>query len=202
MMIRIFPENPNPRHIDQVVQVLQKGGVITYPSDTVYAFGCDITKPKAIERIAQLKGIKKEKANFSFVCADLSQLSEYTKPIDNDLYKFMRAKLPGAYTFILHASSKVPKLMQNKKKQVGIRVPDNNIPLEIVRALGNPILTTSIHDDDEIVEYMSDPELINDKYNHVVDLIIDGGYGDNVPSTVIDCTGDEYLVIREGKGVL
>jgi tRNA threonylcarbamoyl adenosine modification protein (Sua5/YciO/YrdC/YwlC family) len=200
MFIKLYPDNPNPRHIDQVVEVLKNGGVIIYPSDTVYAFGCDITKPKAIEKIAMLKGIKKDKANFSFVCADLSHLSEYTKPISNDLFKFMKAKLPGAYTFILPASSKVPKLMQSKKKTVGIRVPDNNIPLEIVKALGNPILTTSIHDDDEIIEYMTDPELINEKYDAVVDMVIDGGYGDNVPSTIIDCTGDEYVITREGKG--
>jgi tRNA threonylcarbamoyl adenosine modification protein (Sua5/YciO/YrdC/YwlC family) len=200
MFIKLYPDNPNPRHVDQVVEVLKDGGVIIYPSDTVYAFGCDITKPKAIEKIAMLKGIKKDKANFSFVCADLSHLSEYTKPISNDLFKFMKAKLPGAYTFILPSSSKVPKLMQSKKKTVGIRVPDNNIPLEIVKALGNPILTTSIHDDDEILEYMTDPELINEKYDAVVDMVIDGGYGDNVPSTIIDCTGDEYIITREGKG--
>ncbi len=202
MLLKIYPENPNERHIRMVVECLMDGGIIIYPTDTIYGLGCDIFKSKAIERIAQIKGIKAEKANFSFVCNDLSQLSDYTKPIPNNIFKLMKSNLPGAFTFILNANSSVPKLIQSKKKTVGIRIPDNNIPLEIVKELGHPIMSTSIHDDDKIIEYTTDPELIYEKYNKLVDIVIDGGYGDNEPSTVVDCTSYEPEIIREGKGIL
>ncbi|MCB9015486.1 MAG: threonylcarbamoyl-AMP synthase [Lentimicrobiaceae bacterium] len=202
MLLKIYPENPNPKHIRIVTECLMDGGIIIYPTDTVYGMGCDIFKSKAIERIAQFKGIKVEKANFSFICNDLSQLADYSKPISNEVFKLMRKNLPGAFTFILNASNNVPKLIQSKKKTVGIRIPDNNIPLEIVKELGHPIMSTSIHDDDEIIEYTTDPELIYEKFNSIVDIVIDGGYGDNEPSTVIDCTEDEIIIVREGKGIL
>lgn len=178
------------------------GGIIIYPTDTVYGIGCDILKSKAIEKVALIKGINAAKANFSFICNDLSQLADYSKPINNDVFKLMRKNLPGPFTFILNANNNVPKLIQSKKKTVGIRIPDNNIPLEIVRELGHPIMSTSVHDDDEILEYTTDPELIYEKYSSVVDIVIDGGYGDNEASTVVDCTSDEILIVREGKGIL
>ncbi len=202
MLLKIYPENPNPRYIRMVVECLLDGGIIIYPTDTVYGLGCDIFKSKAIERIAQIKGIKAEKANFSFICNDLSQLADYSKPIPNPVFKLMKSNLPGPFTFILNASNNVPKLIQSKKKTVGIRIPNNSIPLEIVRELGNPIMSTSIHDDDKIIEYTTDPELIYEKYNKLVDIVIDGGYGDNEPSTVVDCTVDVPIIIREGKGTL
>jgi len=202
MLIRIHPENPSLRQIKTVVECLNDGGVIIFPTDTIYALGCDIYKSKAIERVARIKGIKKEKANFSFLTHDLSQLSDYTKPINNEVYKLMKSTLPGPFTYILNANNNVPKLFQSKKKTVGIRIPENNIPTEIIRELGNPIMSTSIHDDDEIIEYTTDPELIYEKYNSIVDIVINGGYGDNEPSTIIDCTGTEILIVREGKGVL
>jgi tRNA threonylcarbamoyl adenosine modification protein (Sua5/YciO/YrdC/YwlC family) len=200
MLLKIYPENPNPRQIRMVVECLNDGGIIIYPTDTVYGLGCDIFKSKAVERIALLKGIKADKANFSFICDDLSQLSDFAKPIPNNIFKLMKNNLPGPYTFILNASSNVPKLIQSKKKTVGIRIPDNNIPIEIVRELGHPIMSSSIHDEDEILEYTTDPELIYEKYNKLVDIVIDGGFGDNEASTVIDCTTDTPQVIREGKG--
>jgi len=202
MLLRIYPENPSSKQIRTVVECLLDGGVIIYPTDTVYGMGCDIFKSKAIERIAQIKGIKAEKANFSFICSDLSQLSDYTRPITNDVFKLMKKNLPGPFTFILNASNSVPKLIQSKKKTVGIRIPGNNIPLEIVNELGHPIMSTSIHDEDEILEYTTDPELIYEKYKNLVDIVIDGGFGDNEASTIIDCTGAEPLIIREGKGEL
>lgn len=202
MLLKIYPENPGDRQIRTVVECLNDGGIIIYPTDTVYGMGCDIFKSKAIERIAQIKGIKAEKANFSFICNDLSQLADYTRPIGNDVFKLMKKNLPGPFTFILNASNSVPKYIQSKKKTVGIRIPDNNIPLEIVRELGHPIMSTSIHDDDEILEYTTDPELIYEKYKNLVDIVIDGGYGDNEPSTIIDCTDYEPVIIREGKGIL
>jgi tRNA threonylcarbamoyl adenosine modification protein (Sua5/YciO/YrdC/YwlC family) len=200
MLIRIYEDNPNPKTILQVVEVLKKGGIIIYPTDTVYGLGCDITNPKAIEKIAKIRGIKLEKANFSFVCYDLSHISDYIKPIDTSTFRVLKKALPGAFTFIFNASAQVPKLLNSNKKTVGIRVPDNNIARRIVQELGNPILSTSIHDDDEIVEYSTDPELIYEKYQDSVDLVIDGGYGENIPSTVIDCTSGNFEIIREGKG--
>ena len=202
MLIKIYPENPNPKAIDQVVEVLKKGGLIIYPTDTVYGLGCDITNQKAIERICKLRGIKPEKANFSFICSDLRHISDYIKPIDNTVFRVLKKALPGPFTFIFNANNNVPKLLSSNKKTVGIRVPDNAIAREIVLQLGNPILSTSIHDDDEVIEYSTDPELIHEKYEDKVDLIVDGGYGDNEPSTVVDCTSGEFEIIRQGKGDL
>lgn len=202
MLIRVYPENPNEKIIEQIVDVLKKGGIIIYPTDTVYGLGCDITNQKAIEKIAKLRGVKPEKANFSFVCYDLSHISDYIKPIDNTIFRVLKKALPGPFTFIFNANNNVPKLLSSNKKTVGIRVPDNNIARQIVKILGNPILSTSIHDEDEIIEYTTDPELIFEKYQDKVDLVVDGGYGDNVPSTVIDCTSGEFEIIREGKGII
>jgi tRNA threonylcarbamoyl adenosine modification protein (Sua5/YciO/YrdC/YwlC family) len=202
MLIKIYPENPNPKAIQQAVDVLKKGGLIIYPTDTVYGLGCDITNQRAIEKICMIKGIKPDKANFSFVCSDLSNISDYIKPIDTTTFRVLKKALPGPYTFILNANSHVPKLLSSKKKTVGIRVPDNSIAQEIVRQLGNPILSASIKDEDELLEYSTDPDLIHEKYEDRVDLIIDGGYGGNEASTVIDCTTGEFEVIREGKGSL
>lgn len=200
MLVKIYPENPNPKEIRKVVDVLRDGGLIVYPTDTVYGLGCDITNQRAVERVARMKGVQIEKSNFSFICSDLSHLSDYTKPISNNVFKLIRYYLPGPYTFILNANNNVPKYFKGKKKTVGIRVPDNSIIQEIVRELGNPILSTSIHDDDEIVEYTTDPELIHEKFGNVADLVIDGGYGGNIPSTIIDCTTDTPELIRQGKG--
>lgn len=202
MLLKIYPENPNPKAIEQVVEVLRKGGLIIYPTDTVYGLGCDITNQRAIEKVARIRSIKPEKANFSFICYDLSHISDYIKPIDNATFRVLKKALPGPFTFIFNASHAVPKLLSSNKKTVGIRVPDNNVAREIVRALGNPIVSTSIHDDDDIIEYSTDPELIYEKYQELVDIVIDGGYGDNEPSTVVDCTSGEFEIIREGKGVL
>lgn len=200
MLIKIYPENPNERAIEQVVEVLKKGGLIIYPTDTIYGLGCDITNPKAIEKICRIRGIKPEKANFSFICHDLSHIADYIKPIDNTTFRVLKKALPGPFTFIFNANNNVPKLLSSNKKTVGIRVPDNNIARCIVKELGNPILSTSIKDDDELIEYSTDPELIYEKYQELVDLVIDGGYGDNEASTVIDCTTGEFEIIREGKG--
>lgn len=201
MLIKIYPQNPNDKDIRYVVDVLQKGGIIIYPTDTVYGMGCDITNVKAVEKVARYKNVSVEKSNLSFICSDLSHLSDFSKPVSNQLYKLLKRYLPGPYTFLLNANSNVPKYFKGKKKTVGIRIPDNSIILEIVRTLGNPIMSTSIHDDDEIVEYSTDPELIHEKYKDIVDLVIDGGYGNNTPSTIVDCTTDIPLVIRQGKGI-
>jgi len=200
MLLKIHPDNPSERQLNIVVECLQKGGIIIYPTDTVYGLGCDITQIKAVERIAQIKGIKKEKANFSFICHNLSQLADYCKPINNPTFKLMRKALPGPFTFILNANNSVPNLFQSKKKTVGIRIPDHKIPLLLVQKLGNPIMTTSIHDEDEVIEYSTDPELIHEKFNKLVDIVIDAGFGGNIASTIIDCTSDDIIVIREGKG--
>ncbi|WP_214225365.1 L-threonylcarbamoyladenylate synthase [Pedobacter sp. B4-66] len=202
MLIKIYPENPNPKAIEQVVEVLKKGGIIIYPTDTVYGMGCDITNHKAIEKICRLRGIKPEKANFSFICSDLRHISDYIKPIDTTTFRVLKKALPGPFTFIFNANGNVPKLLSSNKKTVGIRVPDNDIAREIVLQLGNPILSTSIYDDDEVIEYSTDPELIHEKYEDTVDIVIDGGYGDNEPSTVVDCTSGDFEIIRQGKGNL
>jgi len=202
MIRKIYPENPNPKEIDKVVEILQNGGVIIYPTDTVYGLGCDITKGKAIERVAQIKGLRPDKTNFSFLVYDLSHLADYTRPIDNTIYKLMKRNLPGPFTFILDASNNVPKILKSKKKTVGIRIPDNPIILEIIRVLGNPILTTSVHSGDVILDYTTDPELIHEDMGHLVDLVIDGGFGNNVPSTIVDCTGPEIQILRQGLGTL
>jgi tRNA threonylcarbamoyl adenosine modification protein (Sua5/YciO/YrdC/YwlC family) len=197
--IKIYENKPSEAAIKKVVDVLKSGGLVIYPTDTVYGLGCDITNTKALERIAKIKGVKLEKANFSFVCSDLSNLSDYVKQIDTPTFKILKRVLPGPYTFILPGNNDLPSAFR-KKKTVGIRVPDNTIALDIVRMLGNPIVSTSIHDDDEVLEYSTDPELIFEKWQHLVDLVIDGGYGDNVGSTIIDLSGYEPVVIREGKG--
>ena len=200
-IIKIYEDKPSEAAIKKVVEVLRNGGLVIYPTDTVYGLGCDITNSRALEKIAKIKGIKLEKANFSFVCSDLSNLSDYVKQIDTSTFKILKRALPGPYTFILPGNNDLPKEFR-KKKTVGIRVPDNNIAREIVKLLGNPIVSTSIHDEDEVIEYSTDPELIFEKWNNKVDLVIDGGYGDNVASTIIDLTGYEPEVIREGKGSL
>jgi tRNA threonylcarbamoyl adenosine modification protein (Sua5/YciO/YrdC/YwlC family) len=199
--IKIYEDKPNEAAIKKVVDVLRNGGLIIYPTDTVYGLGCDITNTKALERIAKIKGIKLEKANFSFICSDLSNISDYVKQIDTATFKILKRALPGPYTFILPGNNDLPKEFR-KKKTVGIRVPDNRIIIEIVKMLGNPIVSTSIYDEDAVLEYSTDPELIFEKWNNLVDLVIDGGYGDNIPSTIIDLSGFEPEVIREGKGSL
>ncbi|MBT8308267.1 MAG: threonylcarbamoyl-AMP synthase [Maribacter sp.] len=200
-LIRIYEENPNPKQITRVVQALKKGGLVIYPTDTVYGLGCDITNTRALEKIARIKGIKLAKANWSFICADLSNLSDYVRQIDTKTFKILKRALPGPYTFVLPGSSSLPRDFK-KKKTVGIRIPDNNIAQALVRELGNPIVSTSIYDEDELLEYTTDPELIYEKWQNLVDIIIDGGYGDNVASTVIDLSTDEPYVLREGKGSL
>lgn len=200
-LIRIYEENPNAKEIKKVIKVLKNGGLIIYPTDTVYGLGCDINNIRALERVAQIKGVKLDKANFSFICHDLSNLSDYVKQIDSTTFKILKRALPGPYTFILPGAKTLPHPFK-KKKTVGIRVPNNNIALEIVRQLGRPIISTSIRDDDEIIEYTTDPELILEKWGNLVDLVIDGGYGDNLASTIIDLSEDEPMIIREGKGSL
>lgn len=202
MIIKIYPENPNPKQIAKVIEVLQKGGIVIYPTDSVYGIGCNIYNHKAIEKIAKIKGIAPDKSKFSIICHSLSEVSDYTRPITNQTFKLMKKNLPGPFTFILEANNKVPDIFQSNKKTVGIRIPDNPIVIEIVKELGNPILNTSVHDDDEIIEYTTDPELIHEKYQDLVDIVIDGGYGQNTPTTIVDCTGDEPLIIREGIGDL
>jgi tRNA threonylcarbamoyl adenosine modification protein (Sua5/YciO/YrdC/YwlC family) len=199
--IKIYEDKPNEAAIAKVVKVLRDGGLVIYPTDTVYGLGCDITNTKALERIAKIKGVKLEKANFSFICHDLSNLSDYVKQVDTATFKLLKRALPGPYTFILPGNNNLPKEFK-KKTTVGIRIPDNNIALEIVRQLGNPIVSTSIHDDDDVIEYTTDPELIFEKWQNLVDMVIDGGYGDNKGSTIIDLSGDEPIVVRAGKGSL
>ncbi len=200
-LIRIYEENPNAKDIKKVVDVLRNGGLIIYPTDTVYGLGCDITNTSALERIAQIKNVKLDKANFSFICQDLSNISDYVKHIDTQTFKILKRCLPGPYTFILPGNSNLPSVFK-KKKTVGIRVPNNNICMAIVKQLGNPIVSTSIRDEDEVIEYTTDPELILEKWDKLVDIVVDGGYGDNTPSTVIDLTTSSPEVIRQGKGSL
>lgn len=199
--IKIYPENPNPKAVQKVVEVLKRGGLVIYPTDTVYGLGCDITNIKALERIAQIKGVKLEKSNFSFVCEDLSNLSDYVKQIDTSTFKILKRALPGPYTFILPGSKSLPNPFK-KRKTVGIRVPDNSIALALVSALGNPIVSTSIRDEDDIIEYTTDPELILEKWDNLVDIVVDGGYGGNEASTIIDLSDESPKVVREGKGPL
>lgn len=198
-LIRIYDKNPNPKAIEKAVDVLRKGGLIIYPTDTVYGLGCDITKTRALEKIARIKQVKLEKANFSFICYDLSNLSAYVRQIDNTTYKILKRALPGPFTFILKGNNNLPKAFK-KKTTVGIRIPDNNIIRTIVQQLGNPIVSTSIYDEDEVIEYTTDPELIFEKWKDKVDLVIDGGYGGNVASTIVDLSEDQLVIVREGKG--
>lgn len=202
MLIQLYPENPAEKKMEQIVQCLRSGGIVIYPTDTIYGLGCDITNQKAIEKICRIKEIKPEKANFSFVCYDLSHIADYTKPVDSTTFRLLKKALPGPFTFIFNASSLVPKMLHQNKKTVGIRVPDNAIARELVRMLGNPILSTSLRDDDEILEYSTDPELIHEKYQDLVDIVIDSGYGGNEPSTIVDCTKEGFEIIRQGKGNL
>ena len=199
MLLHIHTENPQPRLIKQVVECLKNGGVIAYPTDTIYGLGCDISQHKAIERICKIKNVDPSKAQLSFICSDLSNLSDYTKSIDTPLYRMLKTYLPGPYTFILPASKQVPKILQSKKSTIGLRVPDNNICQQILQELGNPILSTSFPGD--MVEDYTDPEIIHEKFEQQVDMVIDGGIGGMVPSTIVDCTTDEWKVIREGLGV-
>jgi tRNA threonylcarbamoyl adenosine modification protein (Sua5/YciO/YrdC/YwlC family) len=200
VLIKIYPNNPNENQLAEVVACLRNGGIIIYPTDTVYGLGCDIYQAKAIEKLCKIRNINPEKANLSFICADLSHLSDFVKPIENAVFRVLKHALPGPFTFILNANNKVPKLMHSNKKTVGIRVPDNDIARSIVKLLGNPIVSTSIHDDDEVVEYSTDPELIYEKYKDLVDMVIDGGYGELQASTVVDYTSDEPVIVRQGKG--
>tara|TARA_R110002072_G_scaffold117281_7_gene248235 strand:+ start:30977 stop:31594 length:618 start_codon:yes stop_codon:yes gene_type:complete len=200
-LIKLYEENPNEKQILEVVKVLRNGGIIIYPTDTVYGLGCDINNNRALEKIAQIRGVKLEKANFSFVCESLSNVSDYVKQMDTTTFKILKRSLPGPYTFILEGNNNMPSVFK-KKKTVGLRVPDNNIARAIVRELGNPIISTSIRDEDEVIEYTTDPELIFEKWENLVDIVIDGGYGGNIPSTVIDLTQGEPILIREGKGSL
>ncbi len=200
--IRLYEENPDPRKMDQIVEILKNGGVVIYPTDTVYGMGCDITSQKAIDRICKIKGINPKKHNFSIICADLSNISQFTRIITKPVFKLMKKAFPGPFTFILDANNQVPKILHSKKKTIGIRVPNHSIPRLLVEELGQPILTTSIHDEDEVVEYSTDPELIFEKYQNLVDVVIDGGYGQNVASTIVDCTGSEIEILRQGLGKL
>ena len=202
MFLQIHPENPNPRHIKMILECLDDDGVIIFPTDTIYGIGCSINSTRAFEHIAQIKGIKKEKAQFSFIFNDLSMLSDFTKPINNDVFKLMKRNLPGAFTFILEANNNIPKILQSKRKTIGIRVPDQPIITNIVKEYGRPIMTTSILDEDEISGFLTDPEEINERYKNKVDIIIDGGAGDNQESTVVDCTDNEIVIVRQGKGEL
>ena len=202
MILKVHPKNPAPRHIKKIIEVIKSGGLIIIPTDSVYALACDIHNPKAYERILQLKGIKKKDAHFSFLFNDLSQLSDYTLPFNNDCFKLMRKSLPGPYTFILKANSKIPTIFQNKKKTIGIRIPNNLIVSSLINELGSPLMTTSLKGDDEILEYFIEPEAIHENFEKLVDLVVDGGFGDLEPSTVISCLNDEIEIIREGKGDL
>ena len=201
MLIKIYPENPNPKEIDAVVKILQNDGVIIYPTDSVYGLGCSIRSKKALERILRIKGGKIKDVRFSMICPDLSNLADYAR-VDNATFKLLKKNLPGPFTFILPASSKVPDNYSGKRKTIGLRIPDNAIPVEIARALGSPLVNTSIKDLDEILEYTTDPELIHERFDSVVDCVIDGGYGGNEPSTIVDCCGEELDIIRQGLGEL
>ena len=200
MLVKIHPDNPDPRQIKKVVECLKDGGIIIYPTDTVYGFGCDVNNKKALEKLCRLKGLNIKKHNLSFICYDLSHISDFTKHLNTSTYKLMKKALPGPYTFILNANSSIPKLFKNKKKEIGIRIPDNNIPREIVKELGNPIVTTSVKDEDMVLEYSTDPDLIYEYFGNKVDLVISGGYGDSIPSTIIKCTDGYPEIIRKGKG--
>lgn len=201
MLVRIYPDNPDYKRIAKVVQALREGGLVIYPTDTVYAIGCDALNVRAVERICQMKGINPQKSNLSIICHDLSNISEYAR-VSNLAFKLMKKNLPGAFTFLLPTSNELPKIYKNRR-EVGIRIPDNNIVRELVRELGNPLLTMSIHEeDDDIMEYSTDPELIEERYADRVDMIVDGGYGGFEPSTVVDCTTDDFEIVRQGKGEL
>lgn len=201
MLVKIYPDNPNQREIEQIVNILKNDGIVIYPTDTVYAMGCSLNSKKAQSRLMKIKGVDEKNANFSLICSDLSHLSDYAK-VDNPTFKLLKRNLPGAFTFILPASSKVPDRYISKRKTVGLRIPNNSILLAIVTTLGIPLLTTSIKSDDNILEYITDPELIHENYEKLVDIVIDAGYGGIEASTIIDCTEYEYTIVRQGKGVV
>ena len=200
MILRVYKENPDPKKIRKIVDCLKDGGIIIYPTDTVYGIGCDINNKKAMERLCRIKAIDIKKHNLAFICYDLSHISDFTKQLSTSTYKLMKKALPGPYTFILRANNAIPKLFKNSKKEIGIRIPDNNIPREIVKELGNPIATSSVKDDDMLIEYSTDPELIHEHFKKIVDIVIDGGFGETKPSTIIDCKEDNPQIIRKGKG--
>ncbi len=200
MLLKIYPKNPDSKQIKKVVDCLKNGGVIIYPTDTVYGIGCDVNNKKAMEKLCRIKGLNIKKHNLAFVCYDLSHISDFTRQLSTATYKLMKKTLPGPYTFILEANNAIPKLFKNKKKEIGIRIPDNNIPREIVKELGNPIVTSSVKDEDMVIEYSTDPELIYEHFGNLVDIVIDGGYGETDPSTIVNCTTDSPEIIREGKG--
>jgi len=202
MLLKINPDNPEGRKIDQVVDVLKDGGIIIYPTDTVYGLGCDIENAKAVERICQLRGLDPKKAMLAMICRDISQVSEYAQQIDNPVFRLLKRNLPGPFTFVLNAATSVPKMFKNRKKTIGVRVPNHQVPLAIIEKLGRPILTTSLKSDDEILEYVTDPEDIFEDFKKQVDIVIDSGPGGNTPSTVVDCTDEKPVVLRLGAGVL
>ncbi|HSH51022.1 MAG TPA: L-threonylcarbamoyladenylate synthase [Bacteroidales bacterium] len=202
MLLQIHPDNPNPREMAMVIEALRNDGLIIYPTDTVYGLGWSINSPKAFDKIVRIRGKNALKENFSIICSNISQVSQFTMHINNPTFKLLKINLPGPFTFILNANSNVPKFHKTKKKTIGIRIPDNNIAIGIVNQLGHPIMTTSLHHDDEILEYLTDPELIHEKYEHLMDYVIDGGYGNNEASTIVDCTGKEPEIIRQGIGEL
>ncbi len=202
MIIKIYPENPNPDHLQKISFILEQGGIVIYPTDTIYAMGCDIRATRTIERIARFKGLNPGNPDMSMIFESMSQLSEYTVIRDNNLFRLLKRNLPGPFTFIVHANNQIPAMFRHRKKTLGIRIPDNPITMAIVHELGRPLMTTSIHDDDEIIEYITDPELIHEKYDDFADLVVDGGFGSNEPSTVVDCTGPEPVILRQGKGEL
>jgi tRNA threonylcarbamoyl adenosine modification protein (Sua5/YciO/YrdC/YwlC family) len=199
MLISIHPDNPQARQLSMVKDCLENGGIIAYPTDTLYGLGCDIFHPEAIEKICAIKKVNPEKANLSFICSDLSDLSLYAKAIDNSLFRILKKALPGPFTFILPASKQVPKILQSKKKTIGLRIPDNHIALSIIKTLGHPILSASFPG--EAVEDYTDPEIIYAHWGNQIDMVVDGGIGGVVPSTVVDCTGETYEVIRQGAGI-
>ncbi len=202
MLLEVHPDNPNPRQIDMAIEALRNNGLVIYPTDTVYGLAWDINSPKAFDKIVKIKGKNALKENFSLVCSDISQVSQFTQHINNATFKILKHNLPGPFTFILNANNNVPRFYKTKKKTVGIRIPNNNIAIELVNKLGHPFMTTSLHHEDEILDYMTDPELIHENYEHLVDYVIDGGYGNNEASTVVDCTRDEFEIIRQGIGEL
>jgi tRNA threonylcarbamoyl adenosine modification protein (Sua5/YciO/YrdC/YwlC family) len=202
MFLKVNQDNPEGRKIKQAADILRKGGVIIYPTDTVYALGCDIFQQKAVDKICHLRGLNPQKARLSFICKDIAEVSEYSQQIDNQVFKMLKRNLPGPFTFVMKSGNKLPKILKNKKKTIGVRVPDNNIVQALIEELGRPMLTSSLKSDDEILEYFTDPIDIYEDFKKRVDLVIDGGIGGNVPSTVVDCTGDDFEILREGAGEL
>lgn len=201
MLIKLYPDNPNKKDLLKIVDILNKDGVIIFPTDSVYAIGCSLNSQKAMNKIAKLKGIKADKAKFSIICDSLSNIAKYAR-VSNSLFKMMKRNLPGSFTFILPGTNELPKLFSSKRKSIGIRIPDHYIPIDIAEELGFPLVTTSLRENDDIIEYLTDPELIYEKYKNQVDAVVDGGYGNNIASTIVECSEDEYEIIRQGKAEL